>query len=405
MRELIRAAGAAVAFLTVVSGCAGGPLQSPNGSRSVVSVTSPSAAGSPTVGTSSVPSPATGWQRVTVQTGLAAPLTRVVWTGTQFLAVDRVDGTLLASPDGRTWQQQPRHGDNYVGQVAEGPQGLLAVGSVNAEGVVAIWHSTDGLTWTATPDAPSLHGRDGAFLTMAAIVPTNSGWLAVGAESLNCVPGACGLVRAVAWTSPNGLQWTRRPDTAGMQRAGMTGVVTTPSGYVAVGEAAADPSHVDSAIRPAVWTSADGRTWTRSDELPTVNVAKDAGVILDGVAVTGGRVVAVGHVETQGVSTPAFAWSSDGGTWSSVQIGRFIQSQDIRVVTVRDGLLAMFGFGSDATCSSAIWRSDDGSSWSCIGNDPAFADSAVSDAAVAPGVEVLVGSGADGAVAWTSVTR
>jgi hypothetical protein len=237
---------------------------------------------------------------------------------------------------------------------------------------------------------------------MAAVVPTGSGWLAVGGESLNCLPGACRLVRAVAWTSLNGLQWTRLSDTVEMQHAAMTGVVRTPSGYVAVGEAAGDPSRTDSAIRPAVWTSADGRTWTRSDRLPAVNVPKDADVILDDVAVTGGRVVAVGHVDTRDVSTAAFAWRSVGGTWSSVEIGRFIQSQDIRIVAVRDGLLAMFGFGSDATCSSAIWSSDDGSSWNCIGNDPGFAGSAVSDAAVAPGVEVLVGSGTDGAVAWTS---
>jgi hypothetical protein len=183
----------------------------------------------------------------------------------------------------------------------------------------------------------------------------------------------------------------------------MTGVVRTPSGYVAVGDAAADPSRPGSAIRPAVWTSPDGRTWTRSDRLPVVKAANDANVVLDGVAATGNRVVAVGHVDTQaGGSADAFAWWSDGGKWSSIEIGRFYLSQAIRVVAVSGGFLALFGFGSDATCASAIWSSADGSSWSCIGNDPTFAGSAVSDAVVALGVEVLVGSGTDGAVAWTS---
>lgn len=281
---------------------------------------------------------------------------------------------------------------------------MLATGSRNAEGVVAMWHSPEGLTWSATPDAASLHGRDGAFLTMAVILPAGDGWLAVGGESLMCVPGACRLVRAVAWTSPDGLEWTRSVDSAAMQHAGMTGVVRTPTGYVAVGDAASDPSRPGSAIRPAVWTSGDGQTWTRSGGLPVVKAAKDADVILDSVATASGRVVAVGHVTSlPGGSEEAFAWWSDGGKWSSVAIGPFTLSQDVRVVAMPDGLLAMFGFGSDASCRSAIWSSADGASWSCVGNDPVFAGSAVSDAAAAPGVEVLVGSGPEGAVVWTSV--
>jgi hypothetical protein len=356
------------------------------------------AAGSP----SPVPSLALGWERATIQTGLSAPLTRVVWTGTRFLAVDAVDGTLLDSTDGRTWHQQPRIADGYVGQVAAGPEGIVATGSRNAEGVVAIWHSADGLNWSPAPDAASLHGG-GYFITMAAVMATSAGWLAVGGENLSCIPGACRLVRAVAWTSPDGLEWTRSSDSAVMQQAEMTGVVHPPSGYVAVGDAAADPSRTDSAIRPAVWTSPDARTWTRSDQLPVVKAAADADVVLDGVAVTGSRVVAVGHVSTQaGGPEDAFAWWSDGGKWSSVEIGRFTLSQGVRIVAVSGGFLAMFGFGTDTTCSSAIWSSADGSSWSCIGNDPAFAGSAVSDAAAAPEVEVLVGSGTDGAVVWVS---
>jgi hypothetical protein len=62
----------------------------------------------------------------------------------------------------------------------------------------------------------------------------------------------------------------------------------------------------------------------------------------------------------------------------------------------------MFGTGLDPGCASAIWASADGSSWSCIGNDPAFANATVSDAAVGPEAEVLVGSGPDGAVVWVS---
>jgi hypothetical protein len=371
-------------------------------SRSPATSPAASPATSPAASTQSL---APGWERQAIQTGLGVPLlTRVVWTGTRFLAVDLVDGTLLDSTDGHAWHQQPRVAGGYVNQVAAGPAGVLATGSRNTDtgGVVAIWQSPDGLSWSATPDAPSLHGTNGAFLSMAAIPGAGDGWLAVGGESLSCAPGPC-LVRAVTWMSPDGLQWTRGPDTGAMQHAGMTGVVRTPTGFVAVGDADADPSGVGSAVRPAVWTSPDGRAWTQSGGLPVVKAPKGANVILDSVAAIGSRVVAVGHVSSQaGGAEDAFAWWSDGGTWSSADIGPFTLSQGVRVVAVPGGLLAMFGFGSDARCSSAIWSSVDGSAWTCIGNDPAFAGAAVADAAAAPGVEVLVGSGPNSAFVWTS---
>jgi hypothetical protein len=183
----------------------------------------------------------------------------------------------------------------------------------------------------------------------------------------------------------------------------MTGVVLSSVGYVAVGASAADPSRADSAIRPAVWTSPDGQAWTRSDRLPVVKAAPDAEVGLDSVAVMESRVVAVGHVSTEADAlSDSFAWSSEGGKWSSAGIGRFVHSQDVTVVAVPSGILAMFGTGPDTSCASAIWGSADGSSWTCIGNDPAFAHSAISDAAVAPEAEVVVGSENDSAVIWVS---
>ena len=188
-----------------------------------------------------------------------------------------------------------------------------------------------------------------------------------------------------------------------MQHAEMTGVVHGPSGYVAVGDAAMDGTLPASAIGPVVWASPDGRTWTRSDALPAVKATAGADVGLDGVAATGGRIVAVGHVSTPAATwSAAFAWWSDGGPWSSVEIGRFDLSQRVRVVAVHGGLLAMFVTGSDISCSSAIWSSADGSSWNCAGNDPAFDGAAVFDAAASPDVEVLVGSDNNGAVVWTS---
>ena len=400
-RMAIRLTAMGLALMLILAACQAGAAGNSGTSGPGPEVTpGPSLLASP----SQAASFGAGWQRITIQPALDAPLTSVVWTGTQFLAVDRVFGTIVASTDGRTWQRQPPIDDGVLGQLAAGPQGVLGVGARHgdSEGVVAIWRSADGITWPSAPDDVSLHGG-GTFLTMARIVDADGGWLAVGGESVNCIPGACRLVRAVTWTSPDGLAWARGVDSAATQHAEMTGVVHTPSGYLAVGDAAADPSRTDSAIRPAVWTSSDGRSWTRSAQLPLVVAAEDADVILDSVATVGARVVAVGHVSTQTTAAGlAFAWWRDGDTWSSAEIGQFIPSQGVRLAAVPGGLLAMFGAGTGATCSSSIWNSDDGSSWSCIGNDPVFADSTVSDAAVSPDAEVLVGSGPDGAVVWTS---
>lgn len=399
-RSTIRSTVTGSAFVLIVAACQAGAASDRGTSGTGLEITAgPSLAASP----SQVASFGASWERITIQPALDAPLTSVVWTGTQFLAVDRVFGTVVASTDGRTWQPQQRIEDGLLGQVVAGPQGVLGVGGRygDSEGVVAIWRSADGITWTSAPDDASLHG--GGFLTMATIVDTDGGWLAVGGESLSCIPRACRLVRAVTWTSPDGLAWTRGVDSAAMLHAEMWGVVHTPSDYLAVGDAAADPSQTDSAIRPAVWTSSDGRSWTRSAELPLVPAAEDSDVILDSVATVGARVVAVGHVSTQtSAAARAFAWWRDGDTWSVTEIGQFIPSQGVRLVAVPGGLLALFGPGTGTSCSSSIWSSDDGSSWSCIGNDPVFADSTVSDAAVSPDAEVLVGSGPDGAAVWTS---
>ena len=398
-RSTIRSTVTGSAFVLIVAACQAGAASDPGTSGTGLEITpGPSLLASP----SQAASFGASWERITIQPALDAPLTSVVWTGTQFLAVDRVFGTVVASTDGRTWQPQQRIEDGLLGQVVAGPQGVLGIGSRNAEGVVAIWRSADGITWTSAPDDVSLHGG-GPFLTMAAIVDPDGGWLAVGGEALNCIPGACRLVRAVTWTSPDGLAWTRGVDSAAMQHAEMWGVVHTPSDYLAVGDAAADPSQTDSAIRPAVWISSDGRSWTRSAELPRFAAAEDADVILDSVTTVGDRVVAVGHVSTQtSAAARAFAWWRDGDTWSATEIGQFIPSQGVRLAAVPGGLLAMFGAGMGTTCSSSVWSSDDGSSWRCIGNDPVFADSTVSVAAVSPDAEVLVGSGPDGAVVWTS---
>ena len=294
-RSTIRSTVTGSAFVLIVAACQAGAASDRGTSGTGLEITAgPSLAASP----SQVASFGASWERITIQPALDAPLTSVVWTGTQFLAVGGVFGTVVASTDGRTWQPQQRIEDGLLGQVVAGPQGVLGFGSRNVEGVVAIWRSADGITWTSAPDDVSLHGG-GPFLTMAAIVDPDGGWLAVGGEALNCIPGACRLVRAVTWTSPDGLAWTRGEDSAAMQHAEMTGVVHTPSGYLAVGDAAADPSRTDSAIPPAVWTSSDGRSWTRSAELPRFAAAEEPDAILDSVATVGARVVAVGHVSTQ----------------------------------------------------------------------------------------------------------
>lgn len=202
------------------------------------------------------------------------------FAGNEFFSAD---AAFWLSPDGLTWRRAPdvvgMHGAR-VWSVATGGPGLVAVGEAGPAdhpGPAAVWTSEDGLRWTRVADDPVFQG---ARMRSVADVP-GIGLVAVG----ETVDGSIG----VAWTSRDGIQWQRAPDTPVFGRPGiqlrMYAVTAGPHGAVAAGTVTEGTQYGESAI----WTSPDGRAWTR---LPSGPEFLDNEIT--GIAPWGSRLVAVG---------------------------------------------------------------------------------------------------------------
>jgi hypothetical protein len=202
------------------------------------------------------------------------------YRGSEFFSAD---GAFWISPDGLTWQRASDSGDLHDARVVSltaGGPGLVAVGQAgpaDRPGPVVVWTSTDGLAWHRIPDAALFHD---ARVRSVAVVP-GIGLVAVG-DSLN---GNSGVV----WTSSDGLAWARVPDSAVFGRPGiqvrMYDVTAGPHGAVAVGTVTAGIQYGEA----AVWTSADGKSWTRLPDGPEFLDTE-----INGATIWDGRIVAVG---------------------------------------------------------------------------------------------------------------
>lgn len=144
------------------------------------------------------------------------------------------------SVDGLTWSKVPYDpedpvfgaGARWIYGVTVGGPGLVAVGMADGPdgegGDAAVWTSVDGFTWSRVPHDEALFGGPG-HQEMTDVTAAGSGLVAVGVDE-----SQDGEVSAV-WTSTDGLTWTRVPDDEAIFTGGMSSVITTESGVVAVG--------------------------------------------------------------------------------------------------------------------------------------------------------------------------
>ena len=160
---------------------------------------------------------------------------------------DRVSAipVVWVSDDGVDWVEsaQSKHvfSDAIPTTGALGGPGMLVVGkavSVLAE-QRAIWESTDGRTWTESPDA--------------------SAKLHTNADDLTIVSGPAGVIvwrpSGAVWVSTDGETWT--PGDIGRQ--GVSDVSVDSDGFAAVGQVGSDAFLV---------TSADGQSWGTPRQQP-----------------------------------------------------------------------------------------------------------------------------------------
>jgi hypothetical protein len=325
---------------------------------------------------------------------------QVVWTGARFVAIASArDGSgtvILDSADGLTWSLQPTAAaDHLPAALAAGPRGVVAI--VASDDHVAAWSSSDGLTWTVRADAfpaPTAEGGEAAptRFSVLDLVATDAGWLAVGREDPLCQLD-CGTdpVRPLVWSSADGLTWTAVGG-AGSAGGGMDAVARTPKGFVAVGLGRS---------RAAVWTSPEGATWTPVADTPIFHPRPGSDpsfwVEMNGVAADHGVVVAVGNDGPQGggENSARAWWSSDGRAWSEATGEWFGGGQVFGLTATPEGFVVV-GPPISSRCLGGIWESADGRAWTCVASDPAFAGFGPYAAAASPSIVVAVGLDAAG---------
>lgn len=194
--------------------------------------------------------------------------------------------------------------------------GLAAAGWVGIDGEsrAAVWTSEDGQDWVevASPALSEPFGQRIYALTATA----DGGLVAVGSATRNDDP------YLGVWTSPDGREWTRS-EPAFESSTGF-GVAETADGLVAVGAGAtAEP---DVHRKAGVWLSTDGGlTWSTADTASDPFGRRDVEVLSDVVMSDSGRLVAVGYagdVESPEPMTyipePLVLESSDGTRWSAL---------------------------------------------------------------------------------------
>ncbi len=201
-------------------------------------------------------------------------------------SLGEADAAIWTSQTGTGWTQAwttPGDFDQQVNAVAAGGPGFVAVGETYP-GEAAVWISRDGTTWEQITDDAF---RGAGDLEMYDVVAAGPGLVAVGLEET--ADGYDGVV----WTSRDGRSWTRVEDPdgvfAGPGSQQIRHVVAGGPGLVAVG--------VEEYASEVVWTSPDGLTWTR--EPPGSIVFRGPNGAFTAIAV--------------GPSGPAAFW--DGSIW------------------------------------------------------------------------------------------
>jgi hypothetical protein len=186
----------------------------------------------------------------------------LVSTDGGFVGVRSTDDGLefLASDDGRSWRATTQAGDQGAGEVmgmTVGHDGRTVVVVGYSPRIVATsWVSRDGETWERAPDDED----EGTWMSAAA--ETDAGWVAVGLDQLDETIGTENYPVMAAWTSPDGIAWTRVPSSSidlvtEADSSDAMDVAWTGGVLVASGEAFFDGPQAVAAF----WLSSDGTSW------------------------------------------------------------------------------------------------------------------------------------------------
>ena len=235
--------------------------------------------------------------------------------------------------------------------VTYGLQGWLAVG---APGPV-VMTSADGTTWRSVTGPGSITA-DLAGVSAVAAAAGPKGYVIVGklvAPGGNCV--------ADVWWSPSLTFWTRAHDVNDASGSSQVlAVAADARGFVSAG------SHDG---KPAVWTTTDGPTWTTIVlPVPKVGAGEVGGAssaVLQQIAISGNRVVALGQATTPAGTVPIAELSVNGGSsWQQVPFSSPGPDTAFTALTAGPGGFTAAGqFGAPGQQQVAAWTSASGTSW------------------------------------------
>ena len=248
---------------------------------------------------------------------------------------------------------------------SEGPTTTTASSTITSLAAPA------GLSWARVRDDEAIFGPSagGAGVSMRSVAAGGPGLVAVGYEDSG------EDWDAAVWTSADGLTWSRVPhDEAvfgGPDIQDMEGVVAGGPGLVAVGW-----DHSGGEADAAVWVSADGFTWTRVSDAALGGPGDQA---MRAVAAGGPGLVAVG--DEFGPETPELAaavWTSpDGLAWTRVPHDEAVFGgpgpQSMTAVAAWGQGLVAVGYEdqTESDTNAAVWTSPDGVTWARIPHDDA----------------------------------
>jgi hypothetical protein len=251
-----------------------------------------------------------------------------------------------------------------AGKVMTGAGSTTSVGENDA----AIWHSTDGRTWTLVTGQSELGGEGDQQIN--GISPLKSaGFIVVGSDT------SSGSQDAAVWLSPDGNTWTKVSSDAlggpGRQSMNRVSGTDTGVGLLAVGSTT---NSSDGTQDGAIWNSTDGgHSWTLEPvgDLggPGDQDIKRVTVLKSGIT-TG--FVAVGTSTLNGDSDAAAWTSTDGHTWTRVPDPNNVLggpgNQGMTDVQTFGTTLIAGGFvsGKDGTEDAAIWTSTNGTDWTLV---------------------------------------
>jgi hypothetical protein len=260
------------------------------------------------------------------------------------------------------WEQIAVLEDDQFNKVVAIRGGVVGIGSLGVS------FSPDGRKWVALlrPES-SGDPRTTEPPQVSDVAVTPLGLVPVG----HAPEPVSGHAVAAVWSSGGGRDWTLISDpalqpatppiplgTSPPFRGSITAIAAGGPGLVAVGEVFGGEFFGPTLIRvccPAMWTSLDGRRWTRVDDDFDAGDAEIFGFV--DIVARGADLLAFAHSRSQ---TNVFA-STDGTAWRRVgQVSGVVQSATVHADTfVAVGSTA----GASGKSRAAIWTSSDGSRW------------------------------------------